>query len=65
MKFLTVKQLEEEFKMPAPTQKMWRQSGKFKEGRDFVKVGNTVAYKPKAIRTHKLLKEYVEKKETA
>ncbi len=63
MKFMTTKQIEDEYGMPVPTQKAWRQAGKFKEGRDFIKIGKAVAYKPKAIERHEGLKKYIEKKD--
>ena len=61
-RYMTVADVNREYDMPAVTQKVWRMSGKFKKGRDFVKIGPTVAYKPKALEKNEWLKAYTARK---
>jgi len=64
-KDLTVADVERLYDMPAATQKFWRASGRFRLGRDYKRIGRTIAYRPRALERHEELKNYLSKKQPA
>ena len=62
---LTVADVERLYGMPASTQKLWRASGRFRLGRDYTRVGRTIAYRPRALERHEGLQAYQANKEGA
>ena len=62
---LTVTDVERLYGMPASTQKLWRASGRFRENRDYTRIGRTIAYRPRALERHEGLRAYREHKKPA
>ena len=54
--------MEQRYGMPRATQKIWRMSGRFVRGRDYIQDGNAILYDTRALERHKELKKYIKEK---
>jgi len=61
-RFVDPAYIEERYGMPRTTQKDWRRTGRFVEGRDYRKIGYAIIYDEKSLAKNEAFKKYIEEK---